>query len=99
MDNKKFNFDEFAAENQLTPSTITILKANDFNILSALIMLSESEMKRLGISRGQQLTLTQAIENLTTITDLVVKKEELKNQHMENKRKDICGSQKRNYKG
>ena len=57
----KFDFKKWVTETQLTEKTVHILLEQDLNVLHALIMLTESDVKRLNLTVGQQKLLIKGI--------------------------------------
>ena len=57
----KFDFKKWVTETQLTEKTVHILLEQDLNVLEALIMLTEGDVKELHLTAGQQKLLIKGI--------------------------------------
>ena len=57
----KFDFKAWAEESQLMEKTVHILLEQDVNVIDALLMLNESDIKELDLTVGQQKLLSKRI--------------------------------------
>ena len=57
----KFDFKAWAEESRLTEKTVHILLEQDLNVIDALLVLNESDIKELDLTVGQQKLLSSGI--------------------------------------
>ena len=57
----KFDFKSWAEESQLTEKAVQILREQDLNVVEALSMLEETDIKELNLTVGQQKLLAKGI--------------------------------------
>ena len=57
----KFDFKSWTEESQLTEKTVHILIEQDLNVVEALSMLEETDIKELNLTVGQQKLLAKGI--------------------------------------
>ena len=69
----KFDFKSWTEESQLTEKTVHILIEQDLNVVEALSMLKETDIKELNFTVGQQNLLAEAISRARSFQPSVLK--------------------------
>ena len=69
----KFDFKSWTEESQLTEKTVHILIEQDLNVVDALSMLKETDIKELNLTVDQQKFLAKGINRARSFQPLVLK--------------------------